>query len=286
MGTSGAYGGSGSAAWEAVREGWAGLGDAGAPAAADGAANPPPSEQPPDTPPPPDPAYDALGHALANALAPPRRHGQAPPLAALLPRPRGSGGGPSGGGGAGTDGYGGRAGGRSGRNAPLQAARGGAAIGAATAYRERDATALARYGATLDELDRLSPRMRTARLLDLVLGDAGHPDEAVIRKSAAEQVKKILDQDAVPPSAAESVRNFIGEITLQYGLVELKDQILSGATTGRQATYKEQGLRQWIRAKLRTLDLGQYGAVTAANCHGVAYALWRDALRLIAARPS
>jgi hypothetical protein len=128
--------------------------------------------------------------------------------------------------------------------------------------------------------------MRTARLLDLVLGDAGHPDEAVIRKAAAEQVKKILDPDAVPPSAAESVRDFIGEITLQYGLVELQDQILSGATSGQQATYKENGLRQWIRAKLRALDLGQYGAVTVANCHGVAYALWRDALRLIAARPS
>lgn len=285
MGTSGAYGGSSSAAWEAVREQWTGLGDAGAPGGPDGP--PPPTDPSPDAP--PDPAYDGLGTAIGAALAPPQRYGQPPALSSLLPRPRGGGGGggeAGGSGGSGSDGYGGRTGGRSGRNAPLQAARGGAAIGAATSYRDRNAAALAGYGVTLDELDRLSPRMRTARLLDLVLGDAGHPDEAMIRKAAAEQVKKILDPNVVPPTAAESVREFIGEITMQYALVELKDQILSGATTGQQATYKENGLRGWIRGKLRGLDLGKYGAVTATTCHAVAHGMWRDALKLIAPRTS
>jgi hypothetical protein len=128
--------------------------------------------------------------------------------------------------------------------------------------------------------------MRTARLLDLVLGDAGHPDEAIIRKAAAERVKKILDADAAPPTAVESVREFVGEITMQYALVELKDQILSGAMTGQQATYKEKGIRGWIRAKLRGLDLGKYGAVTATTCHTAAHGMWRDALKLIAPRTS
>ena len=211
MGTSGAYGGSSSAAWDAVREQWTGLGDAGAPDGLDGP--PPPTDPSPDAP--PDPAYDGLGTAIGAALSPPSRYGQPPALSSLLPRPRGGGGGGGGGAGgssgSGPAGYTGRTGGRSGRNAPLQAARGGAAIGAATAYRERNAAALAGYGVTLEELDRLSPRMRTARLLDLVLGDAGHPDEAIIRKAAAEQVKKILDPNAVPPTAAESSPSLIAD---------------------------------------------------------------------------
>lgn len=124
--------------------------------------------------------------------------------------------------------------------------------------------------------------MRCARLLDLVLGDAGHPDEAAVRKAAAQQVKRILNPDEPPPSAVESVRDLIGEMTLQIGLVELRDQILANQTTGQDATRKERGLRQWIAAKIRALDLGKYGTVTSAECHSAAHVMIRDALRLVA----
>lgn len=154
-------------------------------------------------------------------------------------------------------------------------------MGAAYAYRARDAAALAQYGTTLAELDSLSPRMRCARLLDLVLGDAGHPDEAAVRKAAAQQVKKIADPAQPVPPAVESLREMVGEITLQLGLVELRDQILANTTTPAAATKKENGLRSWIRAKVRGLDLGKYGTVTSTDCHRAAHALWRDAQRLI-----
>ncbi len=164
-----------------------------------------------------------------------------------------------------------------------QAASGGAVIGAATAYRDRDAEALGAYGLTLAELDALTPRNRCARLLDLVLGDAGHPDEAAVRKAAAQQVKRILNE-GTPPNAAQAVRDFVGEMTMQLGLVELRDQILAGSATAAQVTQKERGLRQWITAKLRNLDLGRYGRITATECHQTAARLAHDALRLLRTR--
>jgi hypothetical protein len=123
--------------------------------------------------------------------------------------------------------------------------------------------------------------MRCARLLDLALGDAGHPDEAAVRRAAAQQLKKILDPSVEPPPAIEAVRDLVGEITLQLGLVELKDQILAGATTPEAATRREKGPRSWIRAKIRGLNLGAYGAVSSTDCHRAAYRLWRYAQRLI-----
>jgi hypothetical protein len=289
MGTSGAYGGSSSAAWDSVRDAWTGLPDGDAAGA----------DNPPDQPPEESGSatsgqdqqnlgsYDELGRALGRALGAGRANSTPPPLSSLLTPRRGGNGGAGGGGGGGAGNgaggaYTGRSGTRTGRVAAQQAARGGAAVGAAYAYRNRDGAALGQYGISLAELDGLSVRMRCAKLLDLVLGDAGHPDEAVVRRAAAQQVKRILDPSLEAPSAVEAVRDLVGEITMQLGLVELKNQILAGSATADAATKKENGLRSWIRAKLRRLDLGRYGTVSASDCHRAAYRLWQDAQQLIA----
>ena len=283
MGTSGAYGGSNSAAWNAVRDAWTSLsGDEATDAEAedgDPAEDATGQDSPPDLT-----RFDELGRFLGQALVPGYSPAAPPPLPSLLRRSAGGGAGGGGGGGASTpSGYSGRSGTRTSRVGAQQAARGGAAVGAAYAYRNRDADALSQYGISLAELDGLSVRMRCAKLLDLVLGDAGHPDEAAVRRAAAQQLKRILDPSAEPPTAAEAVRDLVGEITLQLGLVELKNQILSGSATAESATKKENGLRSWIRAKLRGLDLGKYGSVTSTDCHRAAFRLWRDAQRLIGA---
>lgn len=281
MGTSGAYGGSNSTAWNAVREAWTGL-DTDDPASQDPVGDPPnPDEQEAQE----DSAtYDGLGRLLGQALTPGYSPAAPPSLPSLLARhPGSSAGAGAGGAGAASGGYTGRSGTRTSRVAAQQAARGGAAVGAAYAYRNRDAAALGQYGISLADLDGLSIRMRCAKLLDLVLGDAGHPDEAVVRRAAAQQVKRVLDPTTDPPSAVEALRDLVGEITLQLGLVELKDQILAGRTTAESATKKENGLRSWIRAKLRGLDLGKYGTVSSTDFHRAAHRLWRDAQRLISA---
>jgi hypothetical protein len=285
VGTSGAYGGSSSTAWTAVRDAWSALNDdeAGASEAegepADISGGDPDGQPTPQSP----SAYDELGRALSQALGAGRAPAATPSLSALLPG-GGKGGANRGGGSAsgGVGGYSGRSGTRTSRVGAQQAARGGAAVGAAYAYRARDGAALGQYGVSLAELDSLSVRMRCARLLDLVLGDAGHPDEAAVRRAAAQQLKRILDPALEPPSAVEAVRDLVGEITLQLGLVELRDQILAGSATAEAATKKENGLRSWIRAKLRGLNLGKYGTITSTDCHRAAYSLWRDAQRLLA----
>lgn len=279
MGTNGAFGGSGAAAWEQARDQWTSLGsssgDASDTADADGIA-PAGSDSP----------YDPLIAAIAGALIgedPDARRPSVPtfPLSATLPR---RGGGRGGAAGSGTGGGGGGGGSSSGgRRVTSQAARGGSAIGAAAAYRDRDAAALAGYGLTLEDLDALSPRMRYARILDVAIGQAGHPDEQAMRQASLEQIKALL---AGGPEAANipglvAIREFIGELTVRLGLIELRDQILANTVTAKQAHQRETGLRQWVKAKVSRLDLGRYGTVATRDFHQVARQMSADVLRLL-----
>lgn len=285
MGTNGAFGGSGAATWEAVRQEWESLGvpdsepsessgDGGDAPTADGDSQP----------------YDALVQAIAQALIgedPDARQPTVPqvPLSSVLPSRRGGRGGGGGGGAAG-----GTAGGGSGssrsmsgtRRVTAQAARGGSAIGAATAYRNRDAAALAEFGLSLDELDSLSPRMRCARILDMAIGQAGHPDEQALRHASLEQIKALTaGSDDPQASGLESLRAFIGELTVRLGLVELRDQYLAKDLTAKQTLQREKGLRQWVKAKIARMDIGKYGRVSPTEFHQVAKQMSADALRLL-----
>lgn len=228
-------------------------------------------------------AYDALASALANALIgedPDARRTSVPtfPLSSILPRGRARAG-RGGGGGGGT--ANGSAGG--GRRVTGQAARGGSAIGAATAYRNRDADSLAQFGLSLDELDSMSPRMRCARILDMAIGDAGHPDEQAMRQASLDQVKALVANDAIAKdmSGLEALRGFIGELTVRLGLVELTDQYASKSITAAEAHKREKGLRQWVKAKIGRLNLGAYGRVNPTEFHQVARQMAADALRLM-----
>jgi hypothetical protein len=281
MGTNGAFGGSDAAAWEQARDQWTALGDSLGSAAEEASqGDPQPQEGG-------DPAFDPLIAAIAEALIgedPDARRPSVPtfPLSAMLPR-RGSGrggGAAGGGGGGGLSGAGSSSGAR---RVTSQAARGGNAIGAATAYRDRDAATLAGYGLTLDELDALSPRMRYGRILDVAIGQAGHPDEQAMRQASLEQVKALLagDADAARPTGLEAIRDFIGELTIRLGLIELRDQILANTVTAKQAHQRETGLRQWVKAKVGKLDLGRYGTVSTRDFHQVARQMSADVLRLL-----
>lgn len=288
MGTNTSYGGSNSKDWQTVRQLWTGLGGSDLPTP------PPTDDQPSDTPPgdiplPPDfqpsPALDALGEALADALGRglPRTPNYDVPLSSLMPRRRGAGGGGGGAGGAGTgqSGNAGRSAGRSRQQIPKQAARGGAAIGAAVAYRDRDAAALGEYGITLDELDAMGPRQRNNAILDFVLGDAGHPDEAALRSASLEQIKVLTSPEGVGRTAVEAVRAFIGQFVVQIGLVELRDQLQAGTASRAEVKRRETSLKQWVASKIHSLNLAKYGTVTATDCHKAASRMASDALKLM-----
>jgi hypothetical protein len=291
VGTNQAFGGSGSANWDRVREEWAGLGsgsaghgtgdgdegpDAEAPPGGDPAAESPEAAS--------EDAYSALIAAIARALIgedKDARQSSVPsvPLSAVLPRRRGHGETGAGGGGSGTGG----SSSSGGRRATTQAARGGSAIGAAAAYRDRDAEALGGYGLTLEELDALSPRMRCARILDAAIGQAGHPDEQAMREASVAQVKALVSgtPDADSMSPVEAVRDFIAELTIRLGLIELRDQYLAQVMTASQSRTREKGLRQWVKAKVARLDLARYGRVSTTELHQVARQMSADVLRLL-----
>lgn len=281
MGTNGAFGGSGAAAWDQARAQWTSLGSSsgGGSGTADADDTAPAGS---------DSAYDPLISAIAGALIgedPDARRPSVPtyPLSATLPRRGGGRGGAGGGGGIGGTGDGGGGSSSGGRRVTSQAARGGSAIGAAAAYRDRDAATLAGYGLTLEDLDALSPRMRYARILDVAIGQAGHPDEQAMRQASLEQIKALL---AGGPEAASipglvAIRDFIGELTIRLGLIELRDQILANTATAKQAHQRETGLRQWVKAKVSRLDLGRYGTVSTRDFHQVARQMSADVLRLL-----
>lgn len=282
MGTSGAYGGSNSQAWKDVRELWGDF----APSPSSEPAEPPVDGNPMPPPPiQPPPGLDSLGTALAQALLGarvPSTPANTVSLSSILPTRRRStgtdGSGSGGGSSRGTGGTGAR------RDILRHAARGGAAIGAARAYRDRDQAALTEFGISLDQLDAMTPRQRCAAILDLVLGEAAHPDEQAIRSAAIEEVKKIMNNQAPQQSALESVRDFIGTLAVQIGLVELGKRIQAGTTSKTDAARKERDLKQWVAAKIHGLDLAQYGTVRNVRCHQVAFDMARNALRLMTAR--
>lgn len=289
MGTNEAFGGSGSATWEQVRDEWVSLGTTGdgvGPGDRDSDGDDTSSDGVGST----DSAYGPLVEAIATALIGEDTDARRPSvpafqLAAVLSRRGGgtgsAGAGGSAGGGGSTGGGGGSSSG--GRRVTAQAARGGSAIGAATAYRDRDAAALAGFGLTLEELDALSPRMRCARILDVAIGQAGHPDEQAMREASLAQVKALVvgGPDSAAISGLEAVRDFIGELTVRLGLVELRDQILAKSVNAQEALAREKGLRQWVKAKAARLDLARYGRVSTTEFHQVARQMSADVLRLL-----
>lgn len=288
MGTSGAYGGSNSAEWNDFRDAWSDLGS-GSTGTSTGDPDPAQTSDLLFEPTHPESDLDRVGQALIDALwrDDPASRGSVVPT---IPRPRvpgrrGAGAGGAGGVGAGGGSAGGgRSGSRSTRQVIGGASRGGATIGAAYALRDRDAQRLADYGISLAEFDSLSPRARLSRLVTLMIGDDGHPDDRAIRQAATEQVKKIVATDSEPPTATEAIKGFVSAYIFQLGLVELQDQITNGTLDGNEAVVRERMLRGWVDAKVRGLDIDASPALSANALHQAAADLAQRATRVLRAR--
>jgi hypothetical protein len=280
MGTSGAYGGSGAGRWQTARDGFADLG-ADAVAAPAGQRD---EDQPAGAP--SDAAAAAAAAALSAALLgddpEARRPSVSFPVSTLLPR-RGRGGRDGGGGGDGAgSSSGGRAGAGSRREVVRGAARGGAAIGGAYALRAGDAAGLRDLGLDLDELAALPPRTQCARILDAVVGDAGHPDDYALRRATAEHLKNVL-LAAMPPAPEDTIRGFLGEWIFQLGLVELRAQAAAGRLVPQQAARAERRLRDWLSRRIRGVRLPRFGRLSVQAFSDIAARVTAETLRLIRA---
>jgi len=283
MGTAGVYGGSGTQPWSSVRDSFDDLPE---PDPGDGLGTPSSSGNTDD----PGAAgpLDVLAGLVADALAADdpalMRPARPTSIAALLPRP-GSRGGGSGRGGVitGESGGSGRAGGGSRRSVVGGAARGGVAIGGAYALRAGDRAGLAELGLDLDDLRRRGPRSQCARILDVVLGEGGHPDEAALRAAAAEQLKAVITEPD-PPAESDSLRGFIAAFVFQLALVELRSQLASGELDVASATRREGRLRRYLQTRVRHLSVPTAGRLSIADFGTHADRLAREAIGLLRAR--
>jgi hypothetical protein len=281
MGTSGAYGGSGRKAWEDARKL---LDDLPLALDGDGKGEGNDVDGLPDGG---DAQVAALAGALAIALTGDDITLRVPQtlltLADLLPR-RGTGGGGGGGGAIRAESSGsGRASGGSTRSITRSAARGGAVIGSAFALRSGNREALAEFGLDLDELRSLGPLTQCSRILDVVLGEGGHPDEMALRAAAAEQLKAIITMET-PPTEADALRGFIAAFVFQIALVELRSDLAKGVIDPATSARKEGRLRRYIRQRASDLTVPATGTMSITDFSVQADRLVREAIALLGAR--
>ncbi|MFE1753441.1 hypothetical protein ACFW88_23360 [Streptomyces anandii] len=274
MGTSGSYGGSGSAEWSAAHDAFDALPGVGT--------------GPADTLDLPDGQQflDDVVQALATALSKDDAdHGTVPaggyPLSALIATARGSGGGGGGGGAGGAAGPG-RIGGGSQRQVLKGSSRGAAALAGAYALRNGDAAQLRELGLDFRELSSLPRRTQISRILQAVLGDAGHPDAAALRRATVKHVKDVL-LAVEPPTPEDSLRGLVAEWIYELGLVELQSQKASDNLTPEEAVRKQGWLRSWLQRRVRHISVPDTRRMTVKEFTATAARVTREALRILRA---
>jgi hypothetical protein len=182
----------------------------------------------------------------------------------------------------GTTGASGRRGAKSSRAVIRGAARGGAAVGGAYGLLRGDAAGLAELGLDLTELRTLSPRMQCTRILDVVIGDGGHPDDTALRRAAAESLKAII-LTGQPPTELDALRGFTAHYVFELCLVEIQSDINSGAMDANAAVQKEHLLWDYLESRVYLLDYPIQGVLPTARFEEVARKLTQDAIRVLRA---
>jgi hypothetical protein len=155
-------------------------------------------------------------------------------------------------------------------------------IAAAYAIRAGDRETLAEIGLNLDELAGMSPRMQRQLLLDAILGDAGHPDDVVLRQAADEFLKSILGD--APPSPLDALRRFVASLIFKLALVELKQRLKDHDIDASEAWRMERRLGEWMEARLAGEDFGLTGGlVRTRDFQTVAMKLARTGIAILRA---
>lgn len=251
MGMSGAYGGSGKGSWRRARQtttnafGGGGGGDGDGAGGGDGG---PPSPPPPET----DPGHrqdllDILRN-IADGLraddSTVRRRGAVPrvPLSQILA------------GGAAVGGLPIVGAPRRQHQRPviLGARQTGAALGGGFAIRSQDTAALAELGLNLDDLRDLSPLDQTRRLVDRVFGASADENDQAFREAAARILLALLERpEGDEPDYQEIICDAVAEVIYQRALVEITDQLRSGAMSKADAAENERQIHDLIRDLVR-----------------------------------
>lgn len=253
MGTSGAYGGSGTASWDDAHDLYEQVAGGG---------NRPPVEE--------------LVRTLTQALN--KTQGGPPPAPGTYAagqtgpsRPPGTGGythskSSIGGGGGGRPGLAG------------SAARGAAAIAGASAYRARDAQGLAQLGLDMAALDALPDDMaRCEAIAQELLGVPAHPEDAALKSAAMETMLQAMEAQE-EPDAERLVELFTGNLTYEYALIELTSEHRKDPVPPAEAAKMEQEIKEYIASDISNPVGKPVGALSKQGLIDKAASLAQDVL--------
>jgi len=254
MGTSGAYGGSGSNTWETVHDSYADMVD-------------------PSSPAPTAPQVEKFVNALLNALASGSSKGSPGPVSSLLPLRHGANGSGSSSSSTGT--------GTGGRNVSRQAGRGAAAIAGAHALRSGDAATLSELGLDLDHLRSLpSTRAQCVYIADAILGAPSHPDDVALKAATMRTMAELMKlQDEI--DLEYRVERFIENLAYEQVLVELTSQRRANATTPQRAKQIEDRARKYLHARISAGRIAQKAKLTVQGLVDYASGLAAKTFRVL-----
>ncbi len=228
MGTSGAYGGSGAASWDAVHDSYADAANAGGSG---------PSQAQIKN------FVNAFMAALAKTPQPPSPGSYS--LPSLRPtRPAGGGGSSSSAGSAG-----------GGRNPGRQAARGAAAVAGAHALRSGNTAILTELGLDVEHIKSLPPgREQCTYIINTLLGSPSHPDEVALAAATLRTMVEVQKarQDMTPEQTMEM---FLQNLAYEQVLVELTSQRREDTVTPQRAKEIEDKAKKYLRASVTALSL-------------------------------
>jgi len=239
VGTSGAYGGSGSSSWDAVHDSYSDAANASGPG--------------------PSPAQiESFVNSFLTALAktPGQTSGPAEfPLPSLrLTRPRGSGAGQSSSTGSGGGG---------GRNLGRQAARGAAAVAGAHALRTGNTEILTELGLDVEHIKSLpSGREQCTYIVNTLLGAPSHPDEVALAAATLRTMVEVQKaNEAMSPE--QTMEMFLQNLAYEQVLVELTSQRRTDSVTPQRAKQIEEKAKKFLRASVTALRLKDTAKVSA-----------------------
>jgi hypothetical protein len=130
------------------------------------------------------------------------------------------------------------------------AARGAAAVAGASAYLARDAQGLAELGLDMAALDALpDDTARCEAIAQELLGVPVHPEDAALKAAAMETMLQAMEA-AEDPDAERLVEMFTGNLTYEYALIELTSEHRKDPVPPVEAAKMEQEIKDYIASDI------------------------------------
>lgn len=158
------------------------------------------------------------------------------------------------------------------------AARGAAAVAGASAYRARDAQGLAELGLDLEALDALpDDTARCEAIAQELLGTPAHPEDAALKSAAMQTMLQAMEAPE-EPDAERLVEMFTGNLTYEYALVELTSEHRRDPVPPAEAAKMEQEIKEYIVSDISNPVDKPVGKLSKQGLIDKAMSLAQDAL--------